>query len=306
MTSVVFPGQGSQYFGMTKDFYDNFIISKRILEEIEEYTKLNLKKLIFEEDNGLIDKTKYTQICIFASSLMVFKTLENEKIIDNSSVEVMLGHSLGEYTALACSNKIDLKDCCLILKRRGELMNEAVPEKSTAMAALIGLDSDKISLIIKENNLDLEIANDNSPAQVVISGGIREINQCEEIFLKNDVKKYVILKVSAAFHSKYMINAQKELSRQIADLKFMKNSINIISNYTAEISNDNVVIKESLQNQMANRVRWKESIIKLEQVTKNNKIIEIGPNKILSGLIKRISNQFDIKNYSKITDLHNE
>lgn len=306
MTSVVFPGQGSQYFGMTKDFYDNFIVSKRTLEEVEEYTKLNLKKIIFEEDNELIDKTKYTQICIFASSLMIFKTLENENIIDNSLIEVMLGHSLGEYTALACSNKIDLKDCCLILKRRGELMNDAVPEKTTAMAALIGLDSDKISLIIKENNLDLEIANDNSPIQVVVSGDIGEINQSEEIFLKNDVKKYVILKVSAAFHSKYMLNAQKELSRQIADLKFMKNGINIISNYTAEISNDNIVIKKSLQNQMANRVRWKESIIKLKQVAKNNKIIEIGPNKILSGLIKRISNEFDIKNYSKITDLHNE
>ena len=303
MTSVVFPGQGSQYFGMTKDFYDNFIVSKRILEEVEEYTKINLKKIIFEEDNKLIDKTKYTQICIFASSLMIFKTLENENIIDNSTIEVMLGHSLGEYTALTCSNKIDLKDCCLILKKRGELMDNAVPEKSTAMAALIGLDSDKVSSIINENNLDLEIANDNSPIQVVISGEIGKINKYREIFLKNDVKKYVILNVSAAFHSKYMLEAQKELSEQIVDLKFTYNDINIISNYTAEISNDNFIIKESLQNQMANRVRWKESIMKLKEVTKNNKIIEIGPNKILSGLIKRISNDFDIKNYTKISDL---
>ncbi len=303
MTSVVFPGQGSQYFGMTKDFYDNFIVSKRIFEEVEEYTKLNLKKIIFEEDNKLIDNTKYTQICIFASSLMIFKALENEKIIDNSSIEFMLGHSLGEYTALACSNKIEIEDCCLILKKRGELMNDAVPEKTTAMAALIGLDSEKINLIIKENNLDLEIANDNSPMQVVISGEIEKISKCEEIFLKNDVKKYLILNVSAAFHSKYMLNAQKELSKQIANLNLIKNDINIISNYTAEISNDNSVIKESLQNQMANRVRWKESIIKLKEVAKNNKIIEIGPNKILSGLIKRISNDFDIKNYSKISDL---
>ena len=303
MTSVVFPGQGSQYFGMTKDFYGNFIVSKRIFEEVEDYTKINLKKIIFEEDNKLIDNTKYTQICIFASSLMIFKALENEKIIDNSSINVMLGHSLGEYTALACSNKISLKECCLILKKRGELMNDAVPEKSTAMAALIGLDSEKINLIIKENNLDLEIANDNSPIQVVISGEIGKINKSKEIFLKNDVKKYLILNVSAAFHSKYMLNAQKELSEQIENLNFIKNDINIISNYTAEISNDNFVIKESLQNQMANRVRWKESIMKLQEVSKNNKIIEIGPNKILTGLIKRISIDFDIKNYSKITDL---
>ena len=303
MTTVVFPGQGSQYFGMTKDFYDNFIVSKRILEQVEEHTKLNLKKIIFEEDNKLIDNTKYTQICIFASSLMIFKSLINENIIDNSSIEIMLGHSLGEYTALACSNKIDLEDCCLILKKRGELMNDAVPEKSTAMAALIGINSDKVSEIIKENNLDLQIANDNSPIQVVISGKIEIINKCKEFFLNRGVKKYMILNVSAAFHSKYMLKAQEQLSEKIANLNFIKNNIKIISNYTAKISNDNKVIKESLQNQMANTVRWTESIMKLKEVTENNKVIEIGPNKILSGLIKRISNDFVIKNYSKVIDL---
>ncbi len=303
MTSVVFPGQGSQYFGMTKDFYDNFVVSKRILEEVEEYTKINLKKIIFEEDNKLIDNTKYTQICIFASSLMIFKTLENESIIDNSSIDVMLGHSLGEYTALACSNKINLKDCCLILKKRGELMNDAVPEKTTAMAALIGLDSNKVDSIIKDNNLEVEIANDNSPIQVVISGSNEKIRSSKEFFLKHNLKKFIILNVSAAFHSKYMLESQKLLTKHIANLNFTKNDIKIISNYSGEISNDNLVIKESLENQMANRVRWTESIMKLKSVTNNYKIIEIGPNKILSGLIKRISNDFDIKNYSKITDL---
>ena len=182
-------------------------------------------------------------------------------------------------------------------------MNNAVPEKSTAMAALIGFNSEKISSIIKKNDLDVEIANDNSPIQVVISGKLETINACKDIFLENKIKKYVILNVSAAFHSKYMLDAQKELSKQIEDLNFIKNDIKIISNYTADFSNDNSVLKVSLQNQMANKVRWTESIMKLNEITKSKKIIEIGPNKILSALIKRISNDFDIKNYSKITDL---
>ena len=302
MTSVVFPGQGSQYFGMTKDFYDNFIVSKRILEEVEEYTKLNLKKIIFEEDNELIDKTKYTQICIFASSLMIFRTLENENIIDNSTIEVMLGHSLGEYTALACSDRISLKDCSLILKKRGELMNNAVPPNKTGMAALIGKESDLIQNIIDKNNLKLEIANDNSNIQIVISGNINELKKSEEIFINNGIKKFVILNVSAAFHSKYMLEAQKELSNDIENLIFKDSKIKIISNYDANVHSDNKTIKKNLQNQMANRVNWTQSIKKLEEIGEKT-IIEIGPNKILSGLIKRISNNFDISSIISISDI---
>ena len=123
----------------------------------------------------------------------------------------MMGHSLGEYTALACSNKISLKDCSLIIKKRGELMNNAVTPNETGMAALIGKDSNYIQKIIDDNNLNLEIANDNSNMQIVISGKIDEINKSKEIFLNNNIKKFVELNVSAAFHSKYMIKAQKEI-----------------------------------------------------------------------------------------------
>ena len=183
-------------------------------------------------------------------------------------------------------------------------MNNAVEPNKSGMAALIGKDCNYIQNIIDENNINLQIANDNSPMQVVLSGDINEINNNEEFFLKNNIKKYVKLNVSAAFHSEYMIDAQKSLSNQIDKLNFFHNEIKIISNFTANASNNNDEIKNSLKQQMSNKVRWTESVQKLEHLGEN-KIIEIGPNKVLSGLIKRISNNFDIKSINNISDLKN-
>ncbi len=302
MTTVVFPGQGSQYTGMSKDFYDNFNIARLTFQEIEEFTGMNLRKIIFENEDNELDITKYTQISIFTSSIIIFKTIQNELGLASSSIDVMMGHSLGEYSALACSDKLSLKDACLVLKERGQLMNDAVPPNKSGMAALIGKDSNYIQKIIENNNINLEIANDNSPKQVVISGDISEIINNKELFLKNNIIKYVILNVSAAFHSKLMLEAQKELSKTINQLKFNSNKINIISNYNAEVSNDSLSIKKSLQQQMANKVNWTNSVKKLLEIGQKN-IIEIGPGKVLSGLIKRISNNFDIKSINTISDI---
>ncbi len=302
MSCVVFPGQGSQYVGMSRDFWDNYDIAKKTLKEIEDYTKIDLKKIIFDDLDGKLNITKYTQISIFAASMMIFKTVKENSNILNSSINVMMGHSLGEYTSLACADKLSLKDCSLILKKRGELMHNAVEPNKSGMAALIGKDAKQIEDIIQTNNLDLEIANDNSPMQVVISGNIEEIMKNKDLFLKKNVKKYIVLNVSAAFHSKFMSDAEKELSSEIEKLDFRTNGINIISNYTSEISNNNSIIKNSLKKQMSNRVRWVESIKKLEEIGEKT-IIEIGPNKVLSGLINRISKNFDIKSINEITEL---
>ncbi len=302
MTSIVFPGQGSQFLYMAKDFHDNFKIAKQIYEEIEDYTKINLRKIIFENIDNKLDLTQFTQICIFASSYVIFKVYINESNLKLDDINVMLGHSLGEYTALACSNKISLKECSLILKKRGELMNNAVKPNETGMAALIGKDANFVQKIIDENKLDVEIANDNSPMQIVISGLKEDILKYKDIFLSNNVKKYVELNVSAAFHSKFMNNAQLELSEKIKELNFLENDIKIISNFDANPHNDNVVIKKNLQRQMANRVNWTKSIKNLELMEEKN-ILEIGPGRVLSGLISRISKNFDIKSINQISDL---
>ena len=302
MTAVVFPGQGSQFIGMSKDFFDNFEIARLTFEEIEDYVQIDLKSIIFDGKEDLINITKFTQLSIFTASLVIFRSLQNEMNLNEDTINVVLGHSLGEYTALACSNKLNLKDCSLILKKRGELMNNAVKPNKSGMAALIGKDSNYIQQVIEKNNINLEIANDNSPIQVVVSGDIEDIKKNKEIFLQNEIKKYVLLNVSSAFHSKYMNEAQNILSKEIDNLNFKSNNISLISNFTAEISNSNNEIISSLKNQMANTVRWTESIKKLEEIGETN-IIEIGPNKVLSGLIKRISNKFDIKSINTISDI---
>ncbi len=298
MTCIVFPGQGSQSIGMVKDFHENFRLAASIFEEIEDYTKLNIRNIIFN-DNNKLNLTQFTQICIFSASYIIFKILEAEKGLKN--INIMMGHSLGEYTALACSNKITLKECSIILKKRGELMNNAALPNETGMAALIGNDVRAVQEIIDKNNLDLEIANDNSNIQIVISGKLEIINKSKEIFLDNKIKKFVLLNVSAAFHSKFMLEAQNELSKEIDKLNFIENKIKIISNYDAKAYIDNLSIKKNLKYQMANKVNWTKSVKKLEEIGEN-KIIEIGPNKVLSGLIRRISSNFDIISYDNILD----
>ena len=302
MTTIVFPGQGSQNVGMGRDFNDNFEIAKLAYEEIEDHSQINLRKIIFENEGKKLDLTQFTQICIFATSYVIFKTYLSETDLKLNNINIMMGHSLGEYTALACSNKISLKECSTILKIRGELMNNAVIDIDTGMAALIGKDSDYIQKIINDNNLDIEIANDNSPFQIVVSGEKKELNKSKDLFLNMGIKKFLVLNVSAAFHSRFMNHAQEKLSEPINLLNFVENKISIISNYDANNYNDIVSIKKNLQLQMANRVRWTESIKKLEEIGEKD-ILEFGPGKVLGGLINRISKNFYIKSINTIEDL---
>ena len=164
---------------MVKDFHDNFKLAESIFQEIEDYTKIDIRNIIFNNEKKL-NFTQFTQICIFSVSYIIFKILEAEKGVEN--INIIIGHSLGEYTALACSNKITLKECSLILKKRGELMSNAVLPDETGMAALIGNDVRTVQEIIDDNNLDLEIANDNSNIQTVISGKLEQIIKAKKYF----------------------------------------------------------------------------------------------------------------------------
>ena len=302
MTAILFPGQGSQYIGMSEDFYNNFLNSKLVFEEVEDSTSINVKKIIFEDPLNQLNLTNYTQLCIFTASYSIFRVIETEFDLKNMNVNTMLGHSLGEYSALASSYKITLSDCAKLLKLRGDLMHRAINPNESGMAALIGLDSISIQNIIDEVNLDVQIANDNSPIQVVISGMINNIDKSRDIFLKNGVKKFVKLNVSAAFHSNLMLEAQNIMRKYIDETIFSDSSISIISNFSSKISNNSETIKNSLINQMANKVRWKESINELE-INNEKNLIEIGPGKVLSGLVKRITSSFEITSIDQMKDL---
>ena len=302
MTAILFPGQGSQYIGMSEDFYNNFLNSKLVFEEVEDSTSIDVKKIIFKDPLNQLNLTNYTQLCIFTASYSIFRVIETEFDLKNMNVNTMLGHSLGEYSALASSYKITLSDCAKLLKLRGDLMHRAINPNESGMAALIGLDSISIQNIIDEVNLDVQIANDNSPIQVVISGMINNIDKSRDIFLKNGVKKFVKLNVSAAFHSNLMLEAQNIMRKYIDETIFSYSSVSIISNFSSKISNNSETIKDSLINQMANKVRWKESINELE-INNEKNLIEIGPGKVLSGLVKRITSSFEITSIDQMKDL---
>ena len=298
MSIIVFPGQGSQYVNMAMDFNENFAEASNVFQEIEDITKINIRKIISENQENKLNQTKYTQISIFAASMAIYLTLK-EKI---GLPKIALGHSLGEYSALVASNVLNLEDATNLIKIRAELMHSAIEPNTSGMAAIIGKDAEFIDQIIRKNNLEITIANDNSPLQVVISGLISDIDSSESIFKDNGVKRYVKLNVSSAFHSKYMEVAQKKLIYEIDKVTFNKANNPIISNYDANINNETEKIIISLKNQMANKVKWTDSIKQLEK-TSLNKIIEIGPGKVLSGLILRISKKFDIISVDKIEDL---
>ena len=302
MTSIIFPGQGSQFLGMTKDFFDNFKIAQDTIAEIEDATSISIKKIIFGNDDNLLNITNFTQISIFAGSMSIYQTLEKNFGFSNLNINNMLGHSLGEYSALAAAKSLTISQASSLLKIRGELMNSAIEPNTSNMAALIGLNCEDIISIIKNNSVNVEIANDNSPLQIVISGSNHDIDNSEQIFLSNGIKKFVKLNVSAAFHSKFMIEAQKKLSFEIDKINFVEPSCSIVSNFDASINKSINKIIENLKLQMSNRVRWTESIKNIEEKGESQ-IIEIGPGKVLSGLIKRITNKFDIISINNIQDL---
>ena len=302
MTSIVFPGQGSQFINMSKDFYENHKIAKETFELIEDITKINLKEIIFENPSNLINQTQYTQLSIFCSSISIFNVLEREIGIINLNITSMLGHSLGEYSALTAAGFLSIEDCSILLKVRGELMQNAYKANESGMAAIIGISCETAENIIKKNNLNIQVANDNSPLQIVISGKNEDLVK-SEIFFKNlGAKKFIKLNVSAAFHSNLMEEAESKMDGYIKKINFKNSSTPIISNYNPAITNNIDILVKNLSNQMSNKVRWVESIKCLEEINETE-IIEIGPGKVLSGLIKRISGSFSIKNIEYISDI---
>jgi [acyl-carrier-protein] S-malonyltransferase len=302
MTAIVFPGQGSQYLGMSMDFNENFDVSRKVFQEIEDITHINVRKIISENPSGNLNQTNYTQITIFAASIAIYKALLNEFTLEILNPKIFLGHSLGEYSALVASNFINISDASILIKKRGELMHSSIEPNISGMAAIIGKNADFIDDVIKKNNLQIVIANDNSPMQVVVSGLAEDIISSEKIFSENGIKRYVKLNVSAAFHSSLMIDAQNKLISEIDKINFNDSNSPIISNYDSKINLNSDKIINALKNQMANRVKWTDSIKKLEE-TDITQIIEIGPGKVLSGLISRITKKFDIKSINKIKDL---
>ena len=305
MFSVIFPGQGSQVVGMGKDLHDKFEIVKNLFKEADEILNFSISKLILEGPKKELDLTINTQPAIFLLSYSIFNLAKKEFNIDLSKAQFFAGHSLGEYSALCCAGYLKFSDTLKILKIRGEAMQNSVPKGQGGMVAILGSTVETIEKLLVENEkkFKVQIANDNSEGQIVLSGKNEDLKNLT-IVLKENAIKNIKLPVSAPFHSSLMNNATTIMKEELEKLNFINSELKLISNVTAEeISNFND-LRELLTRQIESRVRWRESVI---YMIKNNinHFIEIGPGKVLSGLVKRIDKNVKINTINNENDIKN-
>jgi len=303
MFSVIFPGQGSQVVGMGKEFYDKFDLVKKLFKEADDTLNFSISKLILEGPKEELDLTVNTQPAIFLISYSIYNVINKEFNIDLSKAKYFAGHSLGEYSALSCAGYLSFSDTLKILRIRGDAMQNSVPKGQGGMVAVLGSTVETIEKILKENetNFKVQIANDNSEGQIVLSGKIEDLDKLILILKENSIKN-IKLPVSAPFHCNLMSKATNIMSDELNKLNFAESENKLISNVTAkEISNTNE-LKDLLIKQIENRVRWRESVINMINNDINH-FIEIGPGKVLSGLVKRINKEVKIDTINNQGDI---
>ena len=305
MFSVVFPGQGSQFVGMTKELYSDFNYVKELFQQADDALGFSLSKIILEGPKEKLDETENTQPSIFLASQSIYQIIKKETKVDLSKANFFAGHSLGEYSALAASESLNFDQTIKLLKKRGNAMQSAVPKGEGGMLAVLGIDIEKLNKILEDNVSSYKcfIANDNSNGQIVISGKNKDIESLILDLKKNSIKN-IKLPVSAPFHCELMRKATEVMRKEIEITEFKKPNNSIVSNVTSIETRDPLQIKELLIKQIESPVRWRESIIYMANKGVR-KFIEIGPGKVLSGLIKRIDKNLSITNVNGINDIKN-
>ena len=303
MFSVIFPGQGSQMVGMGKEFFDKFDLVKNLFKEADDVLNFSMSKLILEGPKDKLDLTANTQPAIFLISYSIYNVIKKEFNIDLNKAKYFAGHSLGEYSALSCAGYLNFLDTLKILRIRGDAMQNSVPKGEGGMVAVLGSTVEMIEKILKDNekNLSAQIANDNSEGQIVLSGKTDDLNKLI-IILKENTIKNIKLPVSAPFHCSLMNKATNIMGDELNKLNFIEGGNKLISNVTANEVSNRDELKDLLVKQIENRVRWRESVINMINNDVNH-FIEIGPGKILSGLVKRISKEVKIDTINNQGDI---
>jgi len=309
MKAILFPGQGSQIVGMGSEFYNNFPAIKKLFAEADEILKFKISKIILDGPEAELKLTQNTQPAILLVSYSIFTVLKNEYDFSFDKIKYFAGHSLGEYSSLLCANSLSFEDSLCLLFERGKSMQEAVPIGMGGMLAILGSEIVEINNYIQQIKSKgvCEIANDNANGQIIVSGNIEAIEELKKI-LKNNKKKCILLPVSAPFHCSLMNPAANKMKKKIDAVKFKSPDFNIISNVTALPVTSPEDIKKFLVQQICSKVRWRESMLFISE-QKVQDFIEIGPGKVLTGLVKRIlpnSNSFSINTIDDIKKLKNE
>ena len=303
MRAVLFPGQGSQYVGMGSDFYEKFDLVKKIFETVDKTLGFSLSHIILNGPEAKLKLTQNTQPAIMAIGVSIFNVLKNNFDLNLNNAKFFAGHSLGEYTALVCAGSLTLERATYLLHERGKFMQKAVAPGQGAMIAILGMTIDDVQ---KEINLlpkkeICEIANDNSNTQVVVSGKKIVIEILNEN-LKRKKKKGILLPVSAPFHCSLMKKAAENMKDKIKNTNFSKPKPSIIRNVTAKEETDVNKIKPLLVDQITSKVRWRESVDYMIKQGVTN-FLEIGPGKVLSGLVKKMNKDVKISNINSVEDI---
>ena len=305
MKAILFPGQGSQVVGMGSEFYNNFSRVKEIFNSADEKLNFKLSKIILEGPEDQLKLTQNTQPAILTVSYAIFKILKEEFNYNFENTKYFAGHSLGEYSALLCAGSLSFEDALYLLFERGKSMQEAVPVGKGGMLAVLGSENEEIEDCIKKIKSKgvCEIANDNAPGQIIVSGNIELIQELQNI-LKENKKKSIMLPVSAPFHCSLMNAAATNMKSKIENVSFNKPNYEIIANVTSSPVNDPTEIKKLLVEQIYSKVRWRESILYMAN-NKITKYLEVGPGKVLTGLVKRILPSANSSSINSIEDIKN-
>lgn len=291
--AFVFAGQGAQYIGMGKELYENFDICKDIFNRANEVLGFDLTELIFNGEKSELDITENTQPAILTTSIAALEVLKAEGI----NPDVVAGLSLGEYSALVASSALSFDNAVSLVRKRGKFMQEAVPVGIGGMAAIIGLSLDKLKevLITASEKGKVEIANYNTPSQVVIGGEIEAVNFAVELCKEAGAKRAIPLKVSGPFHTSLLEEASIKLEKELENIEFSEFEIPVLCNVTADVITDKADLKELLVKQVKSSVRWSEIINKMIDMGVDT-FIELGPSRTLTSFIREISRE--VKTYN--------
>ena len=303
MFSVIFPGQGSQIVGMGKEFFEKHETVKKLFKEADETLEFSLSKIILEGPKDELDLTINTQPAIFLISYSIFKVVKEDFNINLNKAKYFAGHSLGEYSALSCAGYLNFGETIKILRARGDAMQNSVPKGEGGMLAVLGLKIEDLEKILNDNNnkYEVQVANDNSDGQIVLSGKTKDLQILSEFFKNNRIKN-IKLPVSAPFHCNLMSKATEVMTKELQKIEFIQSKNILISNVTANEISDIRDLKSLLITQIEKKVRWRESI--LYMINKGvNQFIEIGPGKVLSGLVKRINRDVKISSINSQSDI---
>ena len=298
--AYIFPGQGAQFAGMGKDLYDNFPAAREVFDKANSVLKIGIKKLCFEGPQSELSTTANSQPAILTTSIAALRAYESSPLAGQYTPKFSLGLSLGEYTSLVAAGALSFEDALVLVRKRGEFMEEASRKNPGKMACVLGMELKAVEDLCK--GIGCEIANLNCPGQVVVSGKTNNIELFSSLARDKGAKRVLMLEVSGPFHSSLMNIARDKLKDCIDKVQFNSPLLNFISNVDARIQTDPVIIKDNLIKQVNSKTLWEESV-KLAAQSGIRTFLEIGPGQVLKGLLKKIDPKLEVKNFGAFQDL---